>query len=497
MLSNARPSVSPEVQDLAAHTHRVVIVGGGFGGLYAAQRLAGSPVEVTLVDRRNFHLFQPLLYQVATGGLSPADIASPLRAILSRQRNARVLQAEVVDFDLDGRRVILRDGELPYDTLIVAAGVRSHYFGHPEWEEDAPPLKTVQDALEIRRRVFSAFEAAERETDPEKRRAWLTFVIVGGGPTGVELAGAVGELAHHTLRHDFRSFDPGDTRILLVEGVDRVLSSYPEGLSVRAVASLHKLGVEVRTGVQVTDVQGGAVTLRGEDGVDTLPARTVLWAAGMKASPLGAALARHCGADLDRAGRVIVGEDLSLPGHADVYVIGDLAHCPGPEGQPLPGVCQVAMQQGRFVADRIRAAAVNWIGPEKFRYRDRGSMAVIGRNAAVGVLGRLRLHGAFAWLAWMFIHILYLVEFDNQILVLVQWAWSYFTKRRGARLITPESPLQDLEPSFTTETQRHREDLRVGSDVLAEQGSRLPGARPGRTAKILGSTQSRVPHSRI
>lgn len=420
---------------------RVVIVGGGFGGLYAAQKLGRASVEVTLVDRRNFHLFQPLLYQVATGGLSPGDIASPLRAVLSRQKNTRVHQAEVVDFDLDGKRVLLRDGELPYDTLIVAAGAASHYFGRQEWADTAPSLKTVEDALEIRRKVFVAFEAAERETDPEARRAWLTFVVIGGGPTGVELAGALGELAHHTLKNDFRSFDPSEARVLLLEGADRILPPYPEQLSAAAVGSLEKLGVEVRTGVQVTDIQGVEVTLQAGESQERLQARTVLWAAGMKASPLGAALARHSGAELDRMGRVMVEPDLTLPGHPEVYVLGDLAHVPGADGKPLPGVAPVAIQQGQFVADRIKQAGSRR-APNRFRYLDKGSMAVIGRHAAVAAMGKLRLHGFPAWFAWMFIHIMYLVEFDNQVLVLFQWAWSYFTRNRGARLITPETPVE-------------------------------------------------------
>jgi NADH dehydrogenase len=416
----------------------VVIVGGGFGGLYAAQRLRGAAVAVTLVDRRNFHLFQPLLYQVATGGLSPADIASPLRAVLNRQQNTRVLQGEALDFDLERRRVILRDGELPYDTLIVATGAVPTYFGHPEWEPEAPGLKTVEDALEIRRRVFTAFEAAERETDPATRQALLTFVVVGGGPTGVELAGALGELARHTLKRDFRSFDPAEARILLLEGGPRILPSYPEPLAAAAVASLRQLGVEVRAGVQVTGVDGTEVHVRAGEEVERRRAGTVLWAAGMQGSPLGASLARAAAARLDRGGRVMVEPDLSLSGYPDVYVIGDLAHFAPESGTPLPAVAPVAIQQGRFVAERIRRAGTGR-QPQRFRYRDKGSLAVIGRNAAVAAVGRCRLRGFIAWLAWMFIHILYLVEFENQVLVLTQWAWNYLTRNRGARLITPET----------------------------------------------------------
>jgi len=415
--------------------HRVVIIGGGFGGLYAAQQLGRSPFEVTLVDRRNFHLFQPLLYQVATGGLSPADIASPLRAVLNRQQNTRVMQAEVVDVDLQSRHVLLQDGELPYDSLIVAAGAVPHYFGKPEWERSAPSLKTVEDALEIRRRVLRAFEHAESETDPEARRAWLTFVVVGAGPTGVELAGALGELAHHTLRRDFRSFNPGDTRVLLLEGADRVLPPYPPELSRQAVLSLQRLGVEVRTGVQVTEIHGIEVGIKGGECTETIRSQTVLWAAGMRASPLGEVLARRAGAELDRGGRVVVSQDLSLPGYPEVYVIGDLA-CFAPEGEmPLPGVAPVAIQQGRFVAERLKKLA-SGKAPNRFHYHDKGSLAVIGRNAAVAAFGHLRLHGFPAWLTWMFVHLLYLVEFDNQAMVLFQWARSYITRNRGARLIT-------------------------------------------------------------
>lgn len=425
--------------------HRVVIVGGGFGGLYAAQRLGRSPFEVTLVDRRNFHLFQPLLYQVATGGLSPADIASPLRAVLNRQQNTRVVQGDVVDFDLEQRQVILRGGTLPFDTLIVAAGAVSHYFGRPDWEPSAPSLKTVEDALEIRRRVLEAFERAESETDPEARRAWLTFVVVGAGPTGVELAGALGELAHHTLRRDFRSFNPGDARVVLLEGAARVLPPYPAELSHEAVRSLQKLGVEVRTGVQVTEIQGAEVRLLDGDRKESIQARTVLWAAGMRASPLGEALARRAGAELDRGGRVVVQPDLTLPGHPEVFVIGDLA-CFAPDGEkPLPGVAPVAIQQGRFVAERLKSAG-RGKAMERFRYHDKGSLAVIGRNAAVAAFGRRRLHGFLAWLTWMFVHLLYLVEFDNQAMVLFQWARSYFTRNRGARLITATGAPTASEP---------------------------------------------------
>jgi NADH dehydrogenase len=416
--------------------HRVVVVGGGFGGLYAARALARSPVQVTLIDRRNFHLFQPLLYQVATGGLSPANIAAPLRSVLRRYANVRVLLAEVSGFDLDRRVVRLAGGgEVPYDSLLVAAGARHHYFGHPQWEHFAPGLKTVEDATAMRRRILYAFEAAERTTDPGERQQWLTFVIVGGGPTGVELAGAVGEVAHHTLRGNFRAIDPGTTRVLLLEAGDRVLPTYPATLSARAVASLARLGVTVRTGAAVTDVAAGRVTVRAGGRDEVIPSHTILWAAGVDASPLARQLAEASGAALDGAGRIVVQPDLSLPGHPEVFAIGDMANYPHQTGRPLPGVAPVAMQQGRYVAELI-VGRLRGRPPVPFHYRDRGTMATIGRAAAVADLGWLRLSGLVAWLAWLFIHILYLIEFQNRILVLFQWAWNYFTRNRSARLIT-------------------------------------------------------------
>jgi NADH dehydrogenase len=418
--------------------HRVVIVGGGFGGLYTAHALRHAPVDVMLLDRRNFHLFQPLLYQVATGALSPANIAAPLRAVLKRYKHIRVLLAEVTGFDLDRHEVILKDGTAAYDSLVVATGARHHYFGHPEWEPFAPGLKTVEDATEIRRRILLAFEAAERTTDPEARQALLTFVIVGGGPTGVELAGALGEVAHRTLRDDFRAIRPTSTRILLLEGLDRILATYPPKLSAKAAESLTRLGVTVRTGAVVTDIQTGRVTFRSGSQTEVVRTHTILWGAGVQGSPLGKALATASGAELDRSGRVIVQPDLSLPGHPEVFVIGDLANYPHQTGQPLPGVAPVAMQQGRYVADvivrRVRGEPV----PGPFHYRDRGSMATIGRAAAVADLGWIRFWGLPAWLAWLFIHILYLIQFQNRLLVLFQWAWNYFTRNRSARLITGE-----------------------------------------------------------
>jgi NADH dehydrogenase len=420
---------------------QVVIVGGGFGGLYTAKALKKTPVQVTLLDRRNFHLFQPLLYQVATGALSPANIAAPLRAVLKRHAHTRVLMAEVRDIDVAGRRVLLEDGgEIRYDTLVVAAGARHHYFGHPEWEEFAPGLKTVEDATEIRRRVLLAFEHAEREPDPKRRRAWLTFVVVGAGPTGVELAGNIGELAHHTLRGNFRNFNPAEASIVLVEGTDRVLPPYPPPLSAKAAASLARLGVTVWTGTVVTDLRADAVTVRRGDHAERIAAHTVLWAAGVQASPLGAALAKQTGASADRAGRVHVNPDLTVPGHPEIFVIGDMALLQDPAtGKPLPGVAPVAIQQGRYVAELIGRRLQGRTLPP-FRYKDRGSMATIGRAAAVADLGWVRFSGLLAWLAWLFIHILYLIEFENRLLVLMQWAWNYFTRNRSARLVTWRDP---------------------------------------------------------
>lgn len=417
----------------------VVIVGGGFGGLYAAQALKHAPVQVTLIDKRNFHLFQPLLYQVATGGLSPGDIASPLRAVLNKQKNSTVLNAEVIDIDPAQRRLSLRDGQLSYDTLIVATGVSHHYFGHGDWAEQAPGLKTVEDALDIRRRILLAFEAAEREPEPAKRRAWLTFVIVGGGPTGVELAGTLGELAHSTLKKDFRNIDPAEAKILLLEGVERVLPPYPAELSTKAAAALAQLGVTVQTGTLVTDIQDGLITVRRGEQTEQIQAQTVVWAAGMQASALGRVLAERAGAQLDRAGRVLVEPDLSVSGQPNIFVIGDLAHYAHQTGQPLPGVAQVAMQQGSYVARLIQARLTGQSLPP-FHYKNKGNLAVIGRNAAVADLGRLKFAGFPAWLAWVFIHIWFLIGFDNKLLVVLQWAWSYFTRNRGARLITGSDP---------------------------------------------------------
>lgn len=419
--------------------HQTVIIGGGFGGLYAARSLKRAPVQATLVDRRNFHLFQPLLYQVATGALSPANIAAPLRAILRRQQNVRVLMAEVTAIDATKREVCLQDGKLSYDTLVVAAGVRHSYFGHDDWEPLAPGLKSIEDATAIRGRVLSAFESAECEPDPDKRRSWMTFIVVGAGPTGVELAGALGELSRYTLRKNFRAINPADAQILLLEGTDRVLPPFPPQLSTKAAAALVRLGVTIQTGTIVTNVREDGVSVRHKDQSEEIAARTVLWAAGVQASPLGQVLAKATGASLDRAGRVIVQPDLSISGHPEVFVIGDLAHCGQANGQPLPGVAQVAMQQGHYVARLIQQRLEGKTLPP-FRYHDRGSMASIGRNAAVADLGWVYLSGFPARLIWLFIHVLYIAQFQNRLLVLCQWCWNYVTRNRSARLITDVLP---------------------------------------------------------
>lgn len=405
----------------------VVIVGGGFGGLYAARALAGRPVRVTLLDRRNHHLFQPLLYQVATAALNPSDIATPLRSIVRSASNVTVFLAEVERVDLPRRRLALDRGEVGYDALVLATGAGNSYLGHDDWEPLAPSLKSLEDALEIRRRVLLAYEAAEREQDGAEQRALLTFVVIGGGPTGVELAGALGEISRETIARDFRLIDPTRARIVLLEGGPRILSSFPESLSRKAEAALLRIGVEVRIAAMVTRVTPDAVWLGGEQ----IRARTVLWAAGVAASPLG----RTLGVPLDRAGRVIVEPDLSIPGHPDAFAVGDMCAFLHQTGAPLPGLAPVAIQQGRAAADNV-LRRLHGRPPRPFRYRDRGSMATIGRAAAVAVMGRLRLSGLPAWLAWLFVHILFLIGFRNRFLVLFQWAWAYLSWQRGARLIT-------------------------------------------------------------
>ncbi len=405
----------------------VVIIGGGFGGLYAARALANRPVRVTLLDRRNHHLFQPLLYQVATAVLNPSDIATPLRSILRRATNVTVFLAEVEAVDLAGHRVVLDEEEVAYDALVLATGAGRSYFGHDDWEPLAPSLKSLEDALEIRRRVLLAYEEAERERDAAEQQALLTFVVIGGGPTGVELAGALAEISRETIARDFRVIDPTKARIILLEGGPRVLASFPESLSRRAEAALARIGVEVQTRAMVTDVTPDAVWL-GDEQIRT---RTVLWAAGVAASPL----ARTLGVPLDQAGRVPVEQDLSIPGHQNAFAIGDVCAFRGENGELLPGLAPVAIQQGRAAADNV-LRRLSGQATKPFRYRDKGSMATIGRAAAVAVIGRLRLSGLPAWLAWLFVHIMFLIGFRNRFLVLFQWAWAYLSWQRGARLIT-------------------------------------------------------------
>jgi NADH:ubiquinone reductase (H+-translocating) len=424
-------------------SHHVVIVGGGFGGLHAALSLGSTSIQVTLIDKRNFHLFQPLLYQVATGGLSPSDISSPLRSILNKHQNIQVLMGEVQDVDPHQQKIFLNRGEINYDTLIVATGVSHHYFGNEQWAPTAPGLKTVEDALEMRRRIFMAFEAAEKETDLEKRRAWLTFLIVGGGPTGVELAGAIAELAYSTLKKDFRNINTAEAKIVLVEGMERVLPPYAPELSAKAEASLVKLGVQVQTKTLVTNIEDDVATIRQGDRTEQVSARTILWAAGVKASAMGKILANHTGVELDRVGRVMVEPDLSLKGYPQIFVIGDLANFTKSDGKPLAGVAPVATQEGKYVAALIEKRLTGESLPA-FEYYDAGSLSVIGRHAAVADFGAVKFSGFFAWLIWVFVHIYYLVEFDNKLVVFIQWIWSYFTRRRGARLITGDESLGQI-----------------------------------------------------
>ena len=414
----------------------VVIVGGGFGGLYAARALRRAPVEVTLVDRRNHHLFQPLLYQVATAALSPGDIASPIRWILRHQRNVEVLLADVRRVEPERRTLVLADGELTYDFLIVAAGATHAYFGHDEWRRVAPGLKTLEDALEIRRRVLLAYERAEREPDAARRQALLTFVVIGGGPTGVELAGALAEISRQSLARDFRHFDPGSARIILVEAGPVVLTAFPETLRDAARKDLERLGVEIRTGTMVTGVAPGRV----ETGGTAIESATVLWAAGVAASPLGATL----GVATDRVGRVMVQPDLTIQAHPEIFVIGDLSAFTGANGKPLPGVAQVAIQMGRHAARNI-TRAIDGLPYTAFVYRDLGNMATIGRASAIADFGWLRLKGYIAWLAWLFVHIMNLIGFRNRLVVLVQWAWAYFSYQRAIRLITGHEPERETD----------------------------------------------------
>jgi NADH dehydrogenase len=414
--------------------HRIVIIGGGFGGLNAAKALKRADADVTVIDRRNFHLFQPLLYQVATGALSPGEIAAPIRVILRNHANTRVLLGDVVGIDVAARTLTLDNGDtVPYDTLIVAAGATDNYFGHTEWAANAPGLKTIENATEIRRRILLAFEAAEREHDPARRKALLTFVIIGGGATGVEMAGAISEIARDILKHDFRSINTADAKVLLIEGGARVLAAYPPDLSESALKQLHKLGVVTQLGAMVTAIDDDGVTMKHGDTAERVESKTVIWAAGVRAHPLGKMLG-----ETDKMGRVIVEPDLSVPGHPEILVIGDLANFHHQDGKPLPGVSPVAIQMGQYAAKLIRKRLAG--EPYKsFHYWDKGSMATIGRAAAVAEIGKLHFSGLVAWLLWLFVHLMYLVGFQNRLVVLMQWFYSYATFNRGARLITGDA----------------------------------------------------------
>ena len=426
------------MENLPTQKPRVVIIGAGFGGLEAAKKLAGEAVRVTVVDRTNYHLFQPLLYQVATAALSPADIAAPVRAILSKCKNMEVTLAEVQSIDVNAKKVKMVDGELDYDYLIVATGARHSYFGHPEWEKFAPGLKSLEDAVEIRRRILMAFEYAERSSDEAARKAAMTFVVVGGGPTGVEMAGAIAEIARYTLAKDFRHIDPSQARVILVEGEPHVLAAFPEDLQISAMRQLVDLGVEVRTGIHATNLSEQGLQV----GDEFIPCRVKIWAAGNNASFVGNSL----GAPIDRVGRVIVNQDLTIPGHPEVQVIGDLANFSHQTGQPLPGVSPVAIQEGRHAARNV-LAMIDGGKPQRFWYFDKGSMATIGRNKAVADLKLFHLSGIPAWLAWLFVHVIFLVGFRNRLAVLFQWAWAYFSFNKGARLITRNFQSEQRPPT--------------------------------------------------
>ena len=418
-------------------SHRVIILGGGFGGLSAAQKLRRAAVEVILFDRRNFHLFQPLMYQVATGSLSPGEIAAPLRGVLSRQKNAQVLLGEVSDIDPAAKKIILLDGaSYEYDSLIVATGSQTSYYGNDAWREWAPSLKTVEEATAIRHKILYAFERAERAATREEVRAWLTFVIVGAGATGLELAGALAEIANETLKHDFRHINPQEARILLMEGGPRVLGSFPEDLSAKAEKAVSKLGVEVMKGVMVTNIDGQGVSFRRGEITERLAAHTVLWAGGVMTTPFGKKLAERTKAETDKSGRIHVNGDLTIPGYPDIFIVGDLANATDKDGNPMPGVAQVAIQGGAFAAKTIRARVAGRNDQVVFHYFNKGDMAVIGRASAVANIFGLHLSGLLAWLTWLFIHLIYIVEFQSRVMVFIQWGFEYLTFSRGARLIT-------------------------------------------------------------
>ena len=421
------------------NSHRVIILGGGFGGLRAAQRLKRAPVQVKLFDRRNFHLFQPLMYQVATGSLSPGEIAAPLRSVLSKQKNTEVLLGEAADIDPANNRIKLKDGaEFEYDSLIVATGSQTSYYGNDAWREAAPSLKSVEEATAIRHKILLAFECAERATTPEDVRAWLTFVIVGAGATGLELAGALAEIANETLKHDFRNINPSEARILLVEGGPRILPSFPEDLSAKAEKLISRLGVEILKGVKVTRIDDAGVMLERPTGSESLRAKTVLWAGGVTSNEFGKTLAQRVEAQTDRIGRIQVTQQLTLPNYPNIFIVGDLALALGKNGNPLPGVAQVAMQGGAYAARVIRARVEKKPEPPPFHYFDKGDLAVIGRAAAVANIFGFHLSGLPAWLVWLFVHLMYIVEFQSRVLVFIQWGFEYLTFSRGARLITGE-----------------------------------------------------------
>lgn len=426
--------------------HRVVILGGGFGGLNAAQRLKRAPVDVTLIDRRNFHLFQPLLYQVATGSLSPGEIAAPLRGVLSRQKNAEVLLGEAADIEPDAKRVILRDGAAyAYDSLIVATGSQTSYYGNDEWRMWAPSLKSIEEATAIRHKILYAFECAERADTVEEATAWLTFVIVGAGATGMELSGALAEIANETLKNDFRRINPREARIILMEGGPRVLSAFPEDLSKKAEELVARLGVEVTKNVMVTSIDARGVTYKSGDESKRLAARTVLWAGGVTTNAFGRKLGERTKAETDRSGRIKVNPDLTVPGYSDIFIVGDLALSLGENGKPLPGVAQVAIQGGAYAAKTIRARLEGKKDAKPFHYFNKGDMAVIGRAAAIANIFGFHLAGLFAWLTWLFVHLMYIVEFQNRVQVFVQWGFEYLTFSRGARLITGVAATDSLE----------------------------------------------------
>jgi NADH dehydrogenase len=434
--------------------HRVVILGGGFGGLNAAQKLKRAPVDVILIDRRNFHLFQPLMYQVATGSLSPGEIAAPLRGVLSKQKNTQVLLGEAADIDPDAKRVILRDGgAFPYDSLIVATGSQTSYYGNDAWREWAPSLKSVEEATAIRHKILYAFECAERTTNEEYARAWLTFVIVGAGATGMELAGALAEIANETLKNDFRRINPSEARIILMEASPRVLNTFPEDLSAKAEKLVSRLGVEVQKGVMVTCIDADGVTYKSGDESRRLPAKTVLWAGGVTTNAFGRKLAERTHAETDRSGRIKVNPDLTVAGYPNIFIVGDLALSLGENGKPLPGVAQVAIQGGAYAAKTIRARLKGKKDTKPFHYFNKGDMAVIGRAAAVANIFGFHLAGLFAWLTWLFVHLIYIVEFQSRVLVFVQWGFEYLTFSRGARLITGVAATDSLDkPGTLTNT---------------------------------------------